>query len=725
MNAARQCTQSSWASVCFAVLLAGSTCGWMWISEANVAAQERSARASVGVLSFSDITAGAAPNSVTGSHGAAWADVTGDGLPDLYLTYNECRSGTRRNRFYRNLGGGAFVEEAVARGLGYTAGGSHGGAWADLDNDGDYDLLSGDTYLTDCNDEFPPPASNRVLLNNDGVFVDRTPPAMAAYRDYTRSIFAFDADRDGRLDIFAVNGDAGSVEPLPDRNEFYHNDGNSNFTALTSGPLITTPAGQAGAATDFDGDGDIDILLPNATGELGVVRNDNGVFTAIPPASIGIQHQASESISSGDLNNDGQIDLVLIDQDRSASPPLGFAGVAYVYLNAGGGMFSYKGEIQLFGGYTAGLADLDNDGDLDITLPGLPYVLLNDGAAGFTRGPDYPTPMATPGCGGAQCMKPDPRTVAFADIDADGDLDSVVTAKFGSFRIIRNEFNAGNWLKVQLTSPQGQAGAFGAQVRVYRAGTTSLIALREAKSEYGYLSQDDPVLHIGVGSATSVDVKVRYLDGSGVVRQNVAVNQRIAFIGTAVAVAPSAPRDLTATVNGSSVALTWNSPLDGPAPTAYRLDVGSASGLANLAVVPVGFSNSFAANAPNGTYFVRVRAQNRVGASAPSNEVAVTVGRSGGGVCVAPPAPATLTFQRTGSAVTLNWAPPANGAPVRAYVIEAGSGSGAANIAIVDTGAPILTVSANAPPGRYFVRVRARVACGTGSPSTEVVIDVP
>ena len=519
--------------------------------------------------------------------GAAWADVTGDGLPDLYVTYNECRTGTRRNRFYRNLGGGTFVDDG-ARGLSYRSGGSHGGTWADLDNDGDYDLLSGDTYLTDCIAGDPPPQSNRVLQNNGGIFTDRTPPAMAAYRDYTRSILAFDSDRDGKLDIFAVNGDRGTADPPPDRNESYHNDGNFNFTAVTSGPLVTTPAGQGATATDFDGDGDIDLLLANTSGELGVLRNDGGTFTAIPPASIGIAHQASDGISSGDLNSDGQLDLVLIDQDRSPARPLGFDRIAYVYLNAGGGTFLYAGEITLFGGYTAGLADLDNDGDLDLTLPGLPFVLLNDGHANFTRGPAYPTPMAPPGCSAAQCAAPDPRTVAFADLDGDGDLDSVVTAKFGSFRIIRNDFNAGNWLKVQLTSPQGEAGAFGAKVRVYAAGTTSLIALREAKSGYGYLSQDDPVLHVGLGPASTVDVEVTYVDGTRVLRQNVGANQTIVFVGTTGIVAPSAPRSLTASVNGSNVTLAWIAPPDGPPPSGYRIDVGNGPGLSNLVVFPVG-----------------------------------------------------------------------------------------------------------------------------------------
>jgi hypothetical protein len=679
-----------------------------------------------GTLSFTDVTAIAGmASTVTGSHGAAWADVTGDGYPDLYLTYNECRTGPRRDRFYRNLGG-SFVEEAGNRGLGPLSGGTHGGLFADLDNDGDYDLLLGETYREDCISDTPPPVPNRILRNNGGVFAEATPPGMAAYADYTRSMLAIDLEDDGDLDVFAVNGDQGSIEPIPDRNEVYRNDGGMTFASIESGPLVTTAAGQAAADTDYDGDGDMDILLPNYTGEMGVLRNDGGgTFTSVPPASIGLFHRATTGISAGDLNNDGWMDLVIIDQNRDGARPLGFDRVAFVYLNVGGGRFSFAGEIRNFGGYTAGLADLDNDGDLDLTLPGMPFVMLNDGHAGFTRGPAYPTPMASPTCSGQECLRPDPRTVAFADIDGDGDLDSVVTAKFGPFRLIRNDFNAGNWIKLKLTTSRGQAGAFGARVRVLRAGTTQLVAVREAKSAYGYLSQDDPVMHIGLGTATSVDVEVTFVDGTREVRQGVTANQTIAFGGgPASGARVSAPSGLTASVAGSLVTLTWDLPSTGSdGTTSYVIDVGNAPGVTNLGVFPAGAARSFTASAPPGTYFVRVRALNGAGASEESNEVVVSVPGGGAG-CAIPAAPSGLSFTVQGALVTLTWRAPASGSPTISYLLEAGSSAGASNVAAIDLGGPALSASAQAPPGRYFVRVRGRVGCGTGPPSNEVVIDV-
>jgi hypothetical protein len=193
-------------------------------SVAAAAAQEVTAAAQA--LTFTDITAQAGmASSETGGHGAAWADATGDGLPDLYLTYNDCRTGERSNRFYRNLGG-VFVEEAQGRGIANRSGGTHGGAWADLDNDGDYDLLNGDTYAFACpqGSPDPPPRANQVFLNSGGAFVNVTPPAIAGHPQYTRAIFAFDMEADGDLDIFAVNGDRGSLELFADRNELYRNE---------------------------------------------------------------------------------------------------------------------------------------------------------------------------------------------------------------------------------------------------------------------------------------------------------------------------------------------------------------------------------------------------------------------------------------------------------------------------------------------------------------------
>jgi hypothetical protein len=663
-------------------------------------------------LSFTDITA-AAPlnNSVTGSHGAMWADATGDGLPDLYLTYNDFYKGLRQNYFYRNLGSGRFSEEAAARGIDLYSIGTHGATFGDLDNDGDYDLVAGMTYGSF---EFPIPAplANVMFRNDGGRFLNVTPPDMAAYADYTRSTLSADLDGDGDLDIYAVNGDRGDQEVVPSRNEAYRNDGFMRFTAIRAGPLVTTRAGQGATDTDYDGDGDIDLIAANITGKLTVLRNEGGgAFSVIEPSSIGILHTAGSGITSADMDNDGDFDLMLVDRFWG-SPRVLFENAAHLYRNLGGGRFAYEGDLAGFGGFTAGVADLDNDGDLDLVLPGFRNVLLNDGAFHFAFGASFPGPT-TDG-------ERDARSVAFADVEGDGDLDFALTDKNGPAYLVRNNFDAGRWLKVRLIAANGQAGAFGAKVRVYPAGGGRLLGIREAKSSSGYLAQDEPVLHFGLGAALRVDVEVTFLDGTRIMRSAVAANQTITIIARPGTEAPGAPQNLAATVSGSLLTFTWDAPTVGGAPAEYVIEAGTFSGSTNVVFFSLGsLTRSISASAPPGTYYVRVKARNANGIGAPSNEVVVAVA----GAAV-PQAPVGLTFTRSGQLVQLAWTPPASGSPPTSYLLEVGTDAGASNLATFDLGLTT-TVQATAPPGTYFVRVRARSSGGLGPPSNEVVIQVP
>jgi hypothetical protein len=132
----------------------------------------------------------------------------------------------------------------------------------------------------------------------------------------------------------------------------------------------------------------------------------------------------------------------------------------------------------------------------------------------------------------------DPRAIAFADIDNDGDPDFCVGVKRSRNRLIRNDYaGKNNWLKVRLVSPRGQAGAFGAKVMVYEAGKdrrNGLLGLREARSNYGYLGQDDPVLHFGLGSHKSVSIVVVFLNGSEAAAINIPVNQTVVVKGSSI-----------------------------------------------------------------------------------------------------------------------------------------------------------------------------------------------
>jgi len=469
-------------------------------------------------ITFSDITVsagtgGPTDKDATGGHGVMFADADKDGLADLYITM--IFEKPMPDLFFRNLGKNIFANEGKSRQIADFDGGSHGACWADLDNDGDYDLVNGTTW-----DRPDYPSHNNIFRNNgNGTFTEVTPPCMRERREGTRGVICFDADKDGDLDIFCVSGWMGSGDARSERNEIYENKGNFSFAAVKSGPLYECPAGQGASDTDYDGDGDIDVIACNRDGELNVVLNDGGFgsFTKIDPASIGIRHRAYSGVTTADIDNDGDLDMILVDADDEG----------HLYYNDGDGTFTFGRSFSKIDGYMAGLADMDNDGDLDLVFAGDSKCYLNDGSGVFVIGPSIPVSGIN-----------DPRAIAFADIDNDGDADFAVGVKRSHNRLFRNDYAGNNnWLKVRLVSPSGQAGAFGAKVRIYEAGKgkrNSLLGFREARSNYGYLGQDDPVLHFGLGRHKSVDIVVVFLNGTKAGATNIGANQTVVVEGTSI-----------------------------------------------------------------------------------------------------------------------------------------------------------------------------------------------
>jgi hypothetical protein len=156
------------------------------------------------------------------------------------------------------------------------------------------------------------------------------------------------------------------------------------------------------------------------------------------------------------------------------------------------------------------------------------------------------------------------------------------------------------------------------------------------------------------------------------------------------------------------------------------IEAGSYSGGTDQANADIGPYASYTTSpVPPGIYYVRVRAMSNGVPSAASNEVIVIVGGPGGGCTGQAVPPVGLTFFVQGEGdVTLNWAHGGGSAP-SSYVIEAGSFPGATNLANVDTLSAATTFFApGVGDGTYFVRVRAKNACGVSAASNEVVLTV-
>jgi predicted phage tail protein len=179
---------------------------------------------------------------------------------------------------------------------------------------------------------------------------------------------------------------------------------------------------------------------------------------------------------------------------------------------------------------------------------------------------------------------------------------------------------------------------------------------------------------------------------------------------------PLSPTNLAATWQGTVATLSWMAPTSAAAadmPTSYVIEAGTARGASNTARFNVGNVTAFSVDVPPGNYFVRVRGVNALGISDPSNEITVQ-GRG------APAAPHSLSSSGSGSTVNLQWiAPPGNAHA--GFVIEAGTAPGLSNLGVLPVG-NVTTFSTVAPPGAYYVRVRAVNARGAGPPSNEIVV---
>jgi hypothetical protein len=210
---------------------------------------------------------------------------------------------------------------------------------------------------------------------------------------------------------------------------------------------------------------------------------------------------------------------------------------------------------------------------------------------------------------------------------------------------------------------------------------------------------------------------------AGIFSSEVACSQRtlLRIETTSADLVPGAPTNLAAAVNGSTVTFTWTAPAGGDAPTSYVIEAGSVAGAVNLANFETGSAatTQVVTDVPNGTYYVRLRAKNGAGPSGVSNEITVVVG-GGGGCTQAPPTPSNFAASVGGSTVSLSWAG-VTGAS--SYIIEAGAVSGSSALANFDTGSTATSYTApNVPAGTYYVRGRARNACGTSGPSNEVTV---
>jgi enediyne biosynthesis protein E4 len=409
--------------------------------------------------------------------GIAAGDYDNDGAPDVLLT------AVGGSRLFRNLGGGKFADVTAKAGLGGRRAFSTSAMWFDYDKDGRLDLLicnyvqwtpQGDVFCsTDgktksyCTPEAYRGSTSWLYRNKgDGTFDDVT--AKAGFFDVTSKslgVTLLDYDQDGWPDVFVAN----DTQP----NKLYRNNGNGTFAelGLKAGVAFSEEgrarAGMGVDAVDLDGSGRPTVAVTNFSGEmLGLFRaeSDGQYVDRAPGSDIG--RATRQTLGWGcfffDVDLDGQQDLLVVNGRLDAS--------------------------RVATGAPAGVPT------------DTPHLFLNANGRFTDIARDAGATFATPKMG---------RGAAFADIDADGDLDAVITTNGGPVHLYRTDLPAGKRsVRLRLVgNPQsGQIGSnrdgIGARATV-RVGKAS--ASRVVRTGSSYLSQSELPLTFGLGTAARAD----------------------------------------------------------------------------------------------------------------------------------------------------------------------------------------------------------------------------
>ena len=478
--------------------------------------------------------------------GIAVLDIDGDGWLDIFVVNGSVLEGfppgqAPTGHLYRNRRDGTFEDVTAKAGVSQTGWGQ-GVCTGDYDNDGHDDF-----FVTSW-------GQNHLYRNRgDGTFDDVTAAAglTDARRRWGAGCAFFDYDRDGRLDLFAANYidfDLASA-PVPEsglcrykgipvacgppgltggKNVLYRNDGKGRFEDVSERSGITRASGTYGlgvSTLDFNDDGWVDLYVANDSNPSALyLNNRDGTFKDIA-VEAGCAYsqdgkpQAGMGVAVGDYDRNGTMDLFKTN----------FAGdTSTLYANTGKGFCEDRTFAAGIGlntrwlGWGVGFVDLDNDGWLDLFVvnghvyPEVERVKTEAGYkqrkvvyrnAGNGRFDDVSErlgpPVTTPAAG---------RGAAFADFDNDGDVDVVVNNVHAPPDLFRLDSPPGaHWLTVKLVGTASNRNAIGARVRIVGPGGTQVDEVRGGGS---YYSQNDFLVHFGLGRSTSVErVEVRWPNG--------------------------------------------------------------------------------------------------------------------------------------------------------------------------------------------------------------------
>ena len=440
---------------------------------------------------FTDVSREANLFRVQSGFSATWSDYDNDGWVDLHVGRDGWH-GPMANSFFVNNGDGTFTETTAAAGLG-NPGSTFVCQWSDYDRDGDVDLYMANG-ITGGGD------TNTLYRNDfDGTFTDATAAAGLQEARGTRTIGNCwgDYDDDGWPDLF--------VSGYETANRLYRNNGNGTFTnraaeaGLLDDELLTT--GYTCFFFDYDNDLDLDILRPALAPWNDVLLGLSDRYDDLPA------EKKEEMLRHG----------------------------TRLYRNNGDGTFTdvsvEAGFIHPNGAMGTGVADLDNDGYLDIYFgTGDPAIERMEPDRLYRNNGDGTFTDLTFAAGVANVGKGHGET--FVDIDLDGDLE--IYAPEGGFvhgdrfpnAFYLNLQESGNhWIHIDLEGTKSNRDALDTRIYVTAGGRT---LMREKHNGEGFGSSNSPPVEFGLGEAAKIDrIEIRWPGSDPEIFTDIPVDRRI------------------------------------------------------------------------------------------------------------------------------------------------------------------------------------------------------
>jgi hypothetical protein len=412
---------------------------------------------------------------------AAFFDYDNDGDLDAYVINHPDKSNLQiaeyidgrangskfcKDRLYQNQGNNTFVDVTEQAGMGGTYGFGLGVAIADLDNNGFQDVYVSNDYTEP--DYF-------FLNNGNGTLTESVKERMPHIPVFSMGIDISDIDNDGLEDIFIT-------EMLPDDYK------RSKTNMASMNPQLFEEM----VAKGFHHCYMHNVLQLN---------RGNGYFSDVAQLAGMSKTDWSWACFITDFDNDGLRDVFVANgyrrdlYDKDAQQNI----LKYV-AQKGKGDRDINELMNIFPS-----EKLEN------------YIFKNDGGLHFTKmtkewGLDQPSFS---------------NGASIADLDNDGDLDLVVNNLNQEAFVYRNNASktGNNYLRITLDGPAGNRQGLGTKVHL-KVGDKQLV--EQFKTNRGYLGTVEPVLHFGLGTATKVDeVRIEWFDGKVNILNNVAAKTEL------------------------------------------------------------------------------------------------------------------------------------------------------------------------------------------------------